>query len=209
MAKAQSRQVTQQESLTGLREALAAVGALLNDLDQNGLVIGGVAASLLGKPRLTADVDVVVGVGLEQLPRVLECAKSRHLNPRYDDAEAFARANRVLLLRHTPTGVGVDISFGLLPFEVEAIERGQVKHVGGAQAVTVRLPTPEDLVIFKAVARRPKDMLDIQAVIDSNPDMDLGRIEYWVRQFAEVLEDPSVWEDVREMLRPTDRSRGS
>ena len=65
------------------------------------------------------------------------------------------------------------------------------------------------LVIFKAVARRPKDMSDIQAVIDSNPDMDLGRIEYWVRQFAEVLEDPSVWEDVWGMLRPTARSRGS
>ena len=30
----------------------------------------------------------------------------------------------------------------------------------------------EDLIIFKAVAHRPKDLLDIQALIESHSDLD-------------------------------------
>ena len=48
------------------------------------------------------------------------------------------------------------LALGLLPFEVEAVERSEAHQAG---ALRVRLPTPEDLIILKAVAHRPKDML--------------------------------------------------
>lgn len=62
-------------------------------------------------------------------------------------------------MRHEESGVDVDISLGL-PFEVEAVERSSEHQVG---TLTTRLPTPElILIILKAVAHRPKDMLDIE-----------------------------------------------
>jgi hypothetical protein len=81
----------------------------------------------------------------------------------------------------------------MLPFETEAVERGRTFQIG---ALMVRLPTVEDLIVFKAVAHRPKDLWDIQALIESHPDLDRKRIKYWVRQFAEVLEMPELWTDI-------------
>jgi hypothetical protein len=63
----------------------------------------------------------------------------------------------------------VDISFGALPFEEEAIARAVEGKVG---KIRLPLPTPEDLVIMKAVAHRPRDAVDIEAVLDAHPKLD-------------------------------------
>jgi predicted nucleotidyltransferase len=63
----------------------------------------------------------------------------------------------------------------MLPFEVEMVARSTVVDLGSVQ---VRLPTPEDLIIMKALANRPKDLADIQAVAASHPDLDQARIRY-------------------------------
>ena len=85
-----------------------------------------------------------------------------------------------------------------MPFEVEAVERSE-EHQAGAQRI--RLPTPEDLIILKAVAHRPKDMGDIEAVIAVQEHLDTKRIAFWVRQFAELLETPELWTDLEKLLR--------
>lgn len=38
------------------------------------------------------------------------------------------------------------------------------------------LQTPEDLVITKAVAQRPKDLADIDAIISAVPNLDSDRV---------------------------------
>ena len=189
--------MTTPNTLANLLAPLIALQRLLARFDDQGLVIGGVAASLLGKPRLTADVDAVMLVSTDDLPRLIQAAAQEGLTTRITDAEAFARRNRVLLLQHQETGIGVDISLGMLPFEVEAVERGILHSLG---EVSIRLPTPEDLVIFKAVAHRPKDLLDIQAIIASHPDLDRVRIEDWTRQFAQALDMPELWDDIAKLF---------
>jgi hypothetical protein len=181
-----------------LLEPLAAVQRLLTRFGERGMIIGGVAASLLGRPRLTADVDVIMLLSVEELPELIAAAEEEGFVPRIRDAEDFARHHHVLLLRHRESGINVDISLGMLPFEKEAVERSIVYQVG---ELTLRLPTPEDLIIFKAVAHRPQDLLDIQALIQANPNLDRGRIEHWVREFARALDMPDLWEDIAEWLR--------
>jgi hypothetical protein len=181
------------EEVAPLLAPLAALQRLLAHFDDRGIVIGGVAASLLGKPRLTADVDVVMLVSIEDLPRLMAVAAQEDLMPRIAEAETFARRHRVLLLRHQASGINVDISLGMLPFEVEAVERSTVYQAG---SLSIRLPTPEDLIIFKAVAHRPKDLLDIREIIESHPDLDRERIRYWVREFAQALDMPELWDDI-------------
>jgi len=43
-------------------------------------------------------------------------------------------------------------------------------------------------------------MLDIQGLVDANPNLDKQRIKYWLRQFAEALELPEIWQDVEKLL---------
>jgi hypothetical protein len=184
--------------LQPLLEPLAAVQRLLTRFGERGMIIGGVAASLLGRPRLTADVDVIMLLSVEELPELIAAAEEEGFVPRIRDAEDFARHHHVLLLRHRESGINVDISLGMLPFEKEAVERSIVYQVG---ELMLRLPTPEDLIIFKAVAHRPQDLLDIQALIQANPNLDRGRIEHWVREFARALDMPDLWEDIAGWLR--------
>lgn len=184
--------------LEPLAAPLAAIQRLIEQFDNRGVIIGGVAASLLGRPRLTADADALLLLSVNDIPRLLELAGTVGLQPRLANAMEFARRNRVLLLQHVATGIGVDISLGLLPFEVETVERSVEHQVG---AVRLRLPTPEDLIILKAVAHRPKDMLDIEAVVATQEHLDKKRIASWVQQFADILEVPELWTDLERLLR--------
>ena len=183
--------------LEPLLAPVAAIQRVIEKLDDRGVIIGGVAASLLGEPRLTADANALLLISIDEVPMLIELAQAEGLHPRYADIVDFARRSRVVLFRHRESGIDVDISLGLLPFEIEAVERSQEHRAG---SLTVRLPTPEDLIILKAVAHRPKDMLDIEAVIAAQPHLDKARIAYWVRQFAELLEMPELWTDVETML---------
>lgn len=184
-------------TLEPLLAPVQAVQRLIEHFDDQGVVIGGVATSILGKPRLTADADALILLSTEDIPYLLQRARAEGLVPRLPDVEQFAQRNRVVLLRHEESGIDVDISLGLLPFEVETVERSQVYQAG---SLRVRLPTPEDLIILKAVAHRPKDLLDIEALVTTRQDLDYERIKFWVQQFAELLEMPELWTDLERLL---------
>jgi hypothetical protein len=78
------------------------------------------------------------------------------------------------------------------------VERSIVHEVD--ESLQIRLPTPEDLIIMKAVAHRPKDLLDIEGIIQNHPNLDQQRIQNWVSQFADLLERPELWEDIASWL---------
>ena len=180
-------------SLKPFLAPLIALQNVLNHFEGQGIVIGGIAASLLGTPRLTADVDALILLSVDDIPKLVEIAKSEGLAERIPDAQAFARKNRVLLLRHVESKIGIDISLGLLPFEEEMVAHREEYQLEG---IKIHLPTPENLIVMKAIAHRPKDLLDIQGLIQSYPNLDKKHIQNWVMQFAEFLDKPELWEDI-------------
>jgi hypothetical protein len=54
---------------------------------------------------LTADVDAVILLSVDDLPKLMAAALQEGLAPRIADAEHFARRHRVLLLRHPESGI--------------------------------------------------------------------------------------------------------
>jgi len=169
-----------------------------------GAIIGGVAASIRGRPRLTDDVDAVIladDVGWE---RVVSSASPYGIVPRIDGVLDFAARSRVLLLRHEPSGVDLDVSLGALPFEREVIERSSIEKVG---RLRLRLSSAEDVVIMKALARRPRDIADIEGILDVQRDLDLDRIRHYLREFSSLLEMPEIQEDFERLLRRQARQK--
>lgn len=178
----------------------ATLRALVNWLQAEqvpGLVIGGVAASLLGRPRLTQDVDVVVLLEEKRWEEFLKAGARFGFVPRIKDAFRFARRARVFLLNHKQSGVDVDIALAALPFEEETIRRAKWINVGG---ISLPLPTPEDLIIMKAVAHRPRDLADIESLLDAHPKLDLRRVRRWVREFSAALEMPDILKDLETII---------
>lgn len=180
---------------------LAALGDLvawLQAAQAPGIVIGGVAASLLGRPRVTRDVDVLVTLEQAGWGRFLRLGRRFGFAPRRPDAIEFAGQSRVLLVRHAPSGIDVDVVFGALPFEEEAVANAVWVEVAG---VRLPLPTPEDLVIMKAVAHRPRDLGDIEAVLDAHPELDTRRVRRWVREFSTAMAMPDLLNDLEGILK--------
>ncbi len=185
------------ESVTPLLAPIQALQNLLERFDERGVIIGGVAVSLLGTPRYTVDLDAVFLLSIDGIPSLLVEAAKQGIEPRIPDSISFARKSRVLLLRHTASGTDIDLSLGILPFEVEMVERSGLVEIG---ALKLRLPTPEDLIIMKAIAHRQKDLTDIQSVAASHPNLDKERIRFWVEQFGDALDLPDLWKTISGLL---------
>ncbi len=161
------------------------------------MIIGGVAASFLGRPRLTQDIDAVAMIPESDWGSTLSNAARFGIVPRIEGALEFARRSRVLLLRHESSRIDIDVVFGGLQFEREAIDRSQVHDVAGLQ---VRLPRVEDLIVMKAVARRPKDLQDIEGLLAAHAELDLAAVRRWVREFATAMTMPDMIDDLEKLI---------
>lgn len=159
-----------------------------------GLVIGGLAVALLGRPRVTRDIDALVLLPEDKWPAFLHAAGAHHLVPRDPDALVFAQEARVLLLRHVTSGIDVDLTLGNLPFEAEAVARAHVVRIA---RVLIPLPTPEDLIVMKAVAHRERDLQDIEGPMAAHPGLDRRRVRRWVKTFARTLGAPELYDDLQ------------
>ena len=67
------------------------------------------------------------------------------------------------------------------------MERTRSVKMGGAD---VRFASPEDLIVHKIFAGRPRDMEDVKAVMMKNEDLDLGYIRHWLREFTIATDRP-------------------
>jgi hypothetical protein len=92
-------------------------------------------------------------------------------------------------MRHTKTGVELDISLGFTAFEIEALAARRRVRFGTVHAP---MATPEDLVIFKALAARPKDVGDATALLVMHRDIDLARVRRRVTELATLAEAPEL-----------------
>jgi len=76
-------------------------------------------------------------------------------------------------MRHKESGINIDISMGILPFERESVSRKKTESAFGLE---FPLPSPADRIIFKAISRRPQDTEDINVIIARYSDLDKGRV---------------------------------
>ena len=169
----------------------------LQEANVPGIIIGGIAASLLGRPRLTRDVDLVILIEEDNWEHFLASGSKFGFQPRLPNAIAFAKKARMLLVQHQLSAIDVDIALGSLPFEDEAIARALWVDIGN---VKIPIATPEDLIIMKTLARRARDIADIEALLDANLKLDLKRIRHWVGQFSTTLDMPQLLTELNELI---------
>lgn len=178
--------------------ALSSLTEWFNDQNVLYAIIDGVAIGLIAQPRQTQDIDAVVWLDLVALPMFLRSAAHFGFASRLADPQSFAERSRMVLLTHEETGLGVDVSCGALPFEREMIDRSIEFKIGD---LILKVATPEDLLITKAVAHRGQDLIDIENLLTVYRDLDLTRVRCWVKQFADVLEMPELLMDLDQRLK--------
>jgi hypothetical protein len=133
-------------------------------LDQHQIpyaLIGGLAASMRGEPRVTADVDAVIGTTVEDATELIGHLEGSAFEPLFPGVDQVVQQAFILPLRHRETGLKVDLSIGLSGFEQQLIERAESTLIAGE---SVRIATAEDLIVMKLLAGRPRDMQDVQGI---------------------------------------------
>jgi predicted nucleotidyltransferase len=148
------------------------------------MIIGGQAVLLYGEPRLTKDIDITLGVGVEKLPVIKEIVRALGLSMESDDVDTFVKDTMVLPAGDPKSGIRVDFIFSFSPFEKAAIERAkEVRY----DDVPVRFASLEDLVIHKVVAGRARDIEDVRSVLLKNPGYDKEYIRSWLSDFDKAI----------------------
>ncbi len=171
--------------MNGITAAAVEIQTILEDLEFEFCIIGGLAVVYWGNPRATQDVDVSLLVPLGQEPQVASRLLQR-VRARIADAESFAVESRVLLARAS-NGTPLDIAFAAFPLEQAAIARSRKCEL--QPGVPLRMISAEDLVVTKAIAARPQDGLDIRGILDRQGNrLDREQIRRELADFCQLLE---------------------
>src|SRR5262245_26065881 len=150
--------VAGEKSLRVERNALEALGRLLDDLGIRWVLIGALAANRYRiTTRLTQDVDLLlasVGPGIDRLQDELGAHgwSVRRATP----------GGEILRLRHAELGIA-DLIVAATEYEGVAIARARAEQLFAGQPV--RVLAPEDVIILKLIAGRAQDVADIEAIL--------------------------------------------
>jgi predicted nucleotidyltransferase len=168
-----------------LLQAAIEVARFLEERGMRYFVIGGLALQHWGEPRLTRDVDITVLAQPGDLEPFVDAVLNR-FSPRIPDARAFALRHRVVLVE-TKDGVPVDLSLGIPGYEEEAWGRAVWVEFPGVGRL--RIVGPEDLIIHKCVAGRPRDVEDVEGIlIRQRLKLDLELVRGWLDEFRPVVD---------------------
>lgn len=107
----------------------------------------------------------------------------------------FTERTRVIPFVHTPTALPLDIVLAGPGIEDQFFDRAQSREVEGT---IVRLASPEDLIVMKLLAGRPKDVEDVSAIVAAYGD---GLDTEYIERTLALLEDALAQNDLRPTFR--------
>ncbi len=175
--------------MSDLEQTLIGLAAKLKEGEVAYMIIGGIANAVWGEPRATLDIDVTIWVPVSQVPRIVSLLGNL-CSPLISDPADFVKKTSVLPMQ-ARGGVRIDLIFGSLPFEKEAIERAVDVEIHGTP---VRFARPEDLIITKIVSERQRDADDVRAILSRQGSrLDFDYLDPRIKELSRLLERPEIW----------------
>jgi hypothetical protein len=193
-----------------MRSRDGSVADLLVSLDQalrlagkRWYLFGAQAAILYGAARLTADVDVTVDVGDRPVRELLNALDAGGFGARFPFDDAFIATTRVLPLVHERSGLPVDVVLAGAGLEQVMLERVRLVDVRDA---TIPVVAPDDLIVLKILAGRPKDLEDVESLLAAGSVDDLAQARETLRLLEQALDESDLVPRLEESLRRAARS---
>lgn len=170
---------------------------------------GAIARNFFAAPRLTQDVDLLVLVSQADIPPLVQELVDAGTSALAVDEEAGVELPQPLDLRRVLAdlrgrthmtrllcfGVRVEFFAPWHPFDHEVLRRAREQQLGGRK---IRIHSPEDLIVYKKVFNRSKDIEDIKAILAAQAGaLDLDRI----RAGASRLLDGAGMKELEEIIR--------
>ena len=181
----------QPTDLPALADVVLRLGSLFEHLGVPYAIGGAVAVSFWGVPRTTQDADCLVAVPAVAYQRLADALNTQGFvidvspSPQPVTVEALLQQVRddqymTLVCRAT----SVELFVPIVPLQHSILKRAVGRSFHGH---TIRVTTPEDLILLKMAFHRHKDLQDIKGILHvQKGQLDLAYLRHWSARMLEA-----------------------
>jgi len=178
------------------RLLLVKISRILNDLSIPYIITGGLAVLVWGRPRFTADIDVVIGLepgNIDQLKAALDAISDTGYVDKHAIEDAVSHQGEFNYL-DGKTGLKVDfwVSKKQDPFDISRLKRRVGKKILDKQ---IYFTSPEDLILIKLKwykeSKSSRQIEDVESIFQiSGETLDMAYLQDWAKRLSvsEILE---------------------
>ncbi len=179
-------------------DLLRALTRVLEAFGGRWYVFGAQAVLVWGRPRLTGDVDVTVFLDPEDPEPFVAAMERSGFELRVTNIRDFVTRTRVFPFTHTASGLALDVVLGGPGLEQEFLRTARQVDVGD---VVVPVIGPEELIVTKVLAGRPKDLDDVQGILRAREHaLDLARVRALIRVLESAIDQSDLLPSFEQQL---------
>lgn len=165
-----------------LDESLKEIAGIMNRLSARGetkgyALIGGLSVSVWKAPRGTRDIDLLVSLDTkEHIDKFCKSLEMEGLAPKVLKGAADDPVSCLIKASHN--GIPVDMLVSTRKWEDEMISNAVAIDFHG---VVIPVISAEDLIVMKLKAGGPRDLLDVQELLETE-GLDMTRVETFAKR---------------------------
>ena len=148
------------------------------------MIIGGQAVLIYAEPRLTRDIDIILGIGIEGYSKLELLCKHLGLRKLVNHGSKFVSETNVLPVIDVKSNIRVDFIFSDTSYERAAISKAKKIIIDRTEVMVAQ---PEDVIIHKMIAGRPRDLEDVSNIMIKQKTIDRVYIRKILRTFEKHL----------------------
>ncbi|MFN3996108.1 MAG: nucleotidyltransferase [bacterium] len=172
-----------------LKELTKKVAQALHKKRIKYMIIGDQAVLIYGEPRLTRDIDITHGIGVEKCGIIEKIIKKLSLKIIPENHIEFVKQTMVLPVIDENSGIRIDFIFSCSEYEKEALKR--VKKIK-IDDIEVSYASGEDFIIHKIITGRERDLEDARNILLKNKEIDKEYVKKWLLEFESITDEKLV-----------------
>jgi len=167
--------------MNALNQAIRDIAGMFDAMNIPYVIMGGIAVRAYGIPRPTYDVDFTAAIDRSRLPEVYGAVTTLgYFVPEPYQQGWVDNVGGMPLVKFRffagEQSVDVDIFIAESEYQQSLVARRRREEVDG---LTVWLVSPEDLILLKLMAYRPRDIADIGDVLFAQGQLDVTYLRLW------------------------------
>ena len=175
--------------MSELERTLFEITSLLTQSGYEYAVMGGLAVRVHSIPRPTHDVDLTITIDRSDLPKLFSSLQQLgHTIPEsyqqgWVDVVGGMPLIKIRTYMSESNGVDIDLFLNETDFQKSYLARRIEVTIGKRSLWVV---TPEDLILLKLLASRPRDLLDVADILFTQGQLDEAYLRTWAKSLQIV-----------------------